>query len=406
MKVIGRAVQAELLRQHSQLALTYFAVLFFLLFAVRTTCGQGLLSPSGPPGPTMCSLEEICSNVPPSRPLSSSGVANIYVNPNGNYHLTQNISVPPGYTNALEIAGSNVTIDLNGFSVEEGINGSAIYIYPGVTNVVLKNGFIKGGLKGLGASHVRIENVIFIQTQSIISLGQAAKLIGDSLVGDGTATNPAVTVGNRSVVSDCRVMNWGMAAGAFCFQSGDDCKFDRCTAEGGYIGFKCGKFNTCVDCNAHTNSDAGFSCDAGSVVRFCQSHDNGGDCFKLMENCTLENSTATGCGRNGVNLAGNYCRVEHDKVDQCNTSGDTGSSGIAIKSSNGVVLDCTITRCLHYAVFVYSPYTNNLVGDCVASGNGGAVSNYQAWNFTTNVLGPQVTSISSVQFRFPLLSLP
>ncbi|MCB1102992.1 MAG: hypothetical protein KDL10_11540, partial [Kiritimatiellae bacterium] len=84
--------------------------------------------PSGPPGPTYRTLDQ----VEPRIPLSEAPVA---ITNAGSYYLTQNLS------NFVAIAANNVTLDLMGFSIHSPF-GSAITMGFPQTNIVIRNGFL------------------------------------------------------------------------------------------------------------------------------------------------------------------------------------------------------------------------------------------------------------------------
>ena len=119
-----------------------------LLFApLPVVLSQGPLTPPGPPAPNMRSLDQIEARTPiSSLPFS--------INIPGSYYLTQNLSVSTG--DAITISVSNVTLDLNGFTISSTASpasGSGILIArPGTSDVTILNGHIKGGVTYSGSS--------------------------------------------------------------------------------------------------------------------------------------------------------------------------------------------------------------------------------------------------------------
>jgi hypothetical protein len=70
------------------------------------------------------------------------------INESGSYYLTNNVSVSSG--DAITIAASNVTLDLNGFTVrstqEPANTASGILLGSGLHNIRIANGFIESGV--------------------------------------------------------------------------------------------------------------------------------------------------------------------------------------------------------------------------------------------------------------------
>jgi len=133
-------------------------LLLFALCLAKSSLGQGNLTPPGPPAPSMKSLDQIESRTP------LAGPAPITISTSGSYYLAQNISAVG--QNAIIIAASDVTLDLNGFSLigdnTAGKNG--ISVQGSIVDLLIRNGSITsfGGnaINTLGALGVRVENLI------------------------------------------------------------------------------------------------------------------------------------------------------------------------------------------------------------------------------------------------------
>jgi hypothetical protein len=111
----------------------------------RSTCvAQGSLTPPGAPAPTMKTLAQI-------EPRTPVVTAPFTISVPGSYYLTTNVSV--NVSNAITIAVSDVTLDLNGFTISSTTPspaGSAIRMGNALTNITIFNGFIASGVKEAG----------------------------------------------------------------------------------------------------------------------------------------------------------------------------------------------------------------------------------------------------------------
>ncbi len=193
---------------------------------LHSAFGQGALTPSGAPAPSMKSLAQI----EPRTPISS---APFNITASGSYYLTTNISVSSG--NAIVIAANNVTLDLNGFTIASTAASAttemAILLNGGRTNVAeLYNGHISGGVTnsdsgvfggggfafGIFASgnipyNVRVKDVSVV---GVLYHGIALS-VGNSTVVESCSVNVAGGIGiYADSVSDSTAMNCG-SAGVF-----------------------------------------------------------------------------------------------------------------------------------------------------------------------------------------------
>jgi hypothetical protein len=156
---------------------------------VSTAFAQGSLTPPGPPAPTMLTLNQIEPRTPVDAvhtPGNSS--TEFLISQPGSYYLTTNII---GLVSefGIQISASDVTLDLNGFSMTGPTNASvAIYILTGNTNIIVHNGIITGwnssdsGLTSFG------HNVIF-ENLSISGASVGIQCSGDG----GVVRNCAVS---------------------------------------------------------------------------------------------------------------------------------------------------------------------------------------------------------------------
>jgi len=149
---------------------------------------QGNLTPPGAPAPTMKSLDQI-------EPRTPIPYEEYFIGNQGSYYLTTNLTgASAGNPYGIWIASDNVTVDLNGFTIQGGTGSNhGIYIFGTHTNIIIRNGTIAGwGHDGVSL------NASFIP-QSVILENLA--ITGNS--GSG------IVAGNGYVISDCSIQNNG-----------------------------------------------------------------------------------------------------------------------------------------------------------------------------------------------------
>ena len=190
--------------------------LFF--FALHSALSQGSLTPPGAPTPTMKTLTQI----EPRTAIASA----VTISVPGSYYLTNNIAVAGG--DAITIAASGVTLDLNGFTVSStapGATGTGILISGNRRNITISNGFIEGSVLRSGAvfSGNGFGNGIYIAAGQpvnvLVSRVSVSGILGEGIdLGTGESTfvdscTVRIAGGNgivAGVVRDCVVRECGL----------------------------------------------------------------------------------------------------------------------------------------------------------------------------------------------------
>jgi len=161
---------------------------------LSTAFAQGSLTPPGAPAPTMLTLNQI----EPRTPISSAPYT---ISSPGSYYLTTNI-IGVSSQNGINIYANNVTLDLNGFSlqgVSSAING--ISIQSSYTNVTVRNGTISAWGAGWHGIECYGNNVIL-----------------EHLILTANSYSGLYWQGNNGVIRDCMVS--GSPYGIFMGGSG------------------------------------------------------------------------------------------------------------------------------------------------------------------------------------------
>ena len=151
-----------------------------LLFA------QGSLTPPGPPAAQYKTLTQIEPRTDVQK-LSGDPSAVYIINASGSYYLTGNITGQPGKV-GIAIDASDVTLDLNGFTLFGNDTGTRAIELRNASNVQVKNGYIRSwGAEGIASS------------------GAAFSVRLEDLVLNFTAGSGIVLTGNDHSVRRCKV---------------------------------------------------------------------------------------------------------------------------------------------------------------------------------------------------------
>ncbi|TVQ59519.1 MAG: hypothetical protein EA379_10655 [Phycisphaerales bacterium] len=324
--------------------------------------------PPGPIAPTMRSLDQIEPRTPVQSLPGSSAAIHVISQP-GSYYLTGDI-VGDGTRHGIQINISNVTLDLNGFSLRAtGGSGSfnGVHMPNFRVNVVIKNGNVfnwpgsgvnalidSGRIERITASsngEWGISNAIGAFSTNIVTCEAFNNGAGGILAGsngvvidcvarantgngivigsNGTISNSAATattiagtgtgrgfvLGAGSMATNCVASN----NGSFGFEVGSGVVVRNSIARSnGSDGFFAA-FNSAllVNCTAVSNSGPGFTLDQGTTLRDSTANSNNGPGIRAFLRCVVVNNTAagnTGPDGHGILIDGTDNRVEGNSV--------------------------------------------------------------------------------------------
>lgn len=305
------------------------------LLAGSRTANAGPLTP--PPGP-ITSTHKTLTQVEPRTPINSTNTpgdatATFRITQPGSYYLTGNITGQAA-KHGIMITASNVTIDLNGFSLV-GVPGAIYGIFVDSThnNLTIRNGIVsqwpQGGI------------VIPLGVACIIEHMHASHSAFGILAAAGTVISHCTASSNdsfgfiinpNSTISHC-IANQNGEEG---FSARSACTFDSCTARmNGSSGFSFWQACTFLNCTSRNNTAAGFSgsgSGAGCILHNCSAMENLGDGYLLASLGTLGSCTAVLNGGNGF-TAGNYLHISN-----CNASLNS-LNGIRAEGFNNQVVN-------------------------------------------------------------------
>jgi hypothetical protein len=266
--------------------------------------GQGALTPPAAPGPTMLTL----SQVEPRTPISSVPFT---ITKSGSYYLTTNLTAT--VSNAITIAASGVSLDLEGFTISSTVanaanGGAAILFDSGLGDIAICNGHIRGGVNtngtgmyigsgfgyGINASDPTTSNV---RVTGISVSGCLYNGISPGLYSTEVDSCTIFMVGGFGIVAD----NISHSTALYCGNTAidadaiaSDC-FGYCTGNGDGVGGI-----TLLDCQGYCDGTGDGV--AANVAKNCYAWSNGGGDgvnAQTADNCTGQGLT----GGDGVNAS-------------------------------------------------------------------------------------------------------
>lgn len=280
------------------LVCTSMAALTLLGSAALLNAGP-LNPPAGAVAPTYKTLTEVEPRTPIGASTTPGDSNSSYkITQAGSYYLTSNLT-GAGAKIGIEIAASNVTIDLNGFA----LTGVALSTYGIATDAPRNNITIRNGaVSSWGEAGINL---------TVGGTGKGSLIEGVHASSNGSA---GIYAGTNAVVRACTAFA-NDAVGIICSSNS---LITGCTArENGTYGIEAISGSTVMNCSAASNGTLGIACDYGCTIANCSAEDNGDDGIVGFLGCTI-----TGC--TSYSNTGDGIRVTGDCTVQGNTCKDNG----------------------------------------------------------------------------------
>lgn len=275
------------------------AFLLALLSLPALGFAQGALTPAGAPAPSMKTLDQIEARTPLG--VVGTNTIGLRIRKPGSYVLMGNITVVAG--EAIEIDSSNVTLDLNGFTLSTTsipASGTAIYLNPSCDNVVIRNGHIGG-------------------SGSVNPI--TGEFLGAGFDGGIACLDTLVNV----FLSDLTIS--GCRAGIFLFSSST---IDRCVVTSCGLGIS---GQTVTNCSATSCVQTAIEATTASNSQGTSYNGIGLKATERATNC----SGTTQSGPYGLRVASNDATPVLGSAENCN---GTVASGTGIGLSAGTSTNC------------------------------------------------------------------
>lgn len=344
-----------------------------LVLLVGNAIAGPLTPPAGPVNSTMKSMTEVepriavnATNTP------GNSMFKFRITQPGSYYLTSNLEQQFA-GGGIEIAAQNVTLDLNGFSVQSTSQNSGVGIQSnGGVAITVINGTVSGwtasGIVLGSASTVR--NITVSSVSGPYGISVNSGVVESCVVQSGGQVG--ITVGTNSIVRGCTVF-FSPVNG---IEAGSNCRIENCVSSNNFgNGIQVGT-STVQGCVTNNNQQSGVRSIMASTIIDCKSSSNTLDGYELSTQDVITGSSADRNRRNGIS-AFSRCRIEDNT---CIENGfgssegagillETGGSRNIVKNNTTVAGDWGIKVDSTLNLIVANGSSNNTTNFSVAPGN-------------------------------------
>ncbi len=376
-----------------------FIIWLLLVVGIQLSAfAQGPLSPPGAPAPTMKTLQQVEPRI------AITNTSAVTISSSGSYYLTTNITVSTG--SAITIVASQVTLDLNGFTVTgTGTALTGINLGSLPQDITILNGHINGGYTYSGGNYTGsgfANGITYDGVGNVRVIGVTVSGVSSYGIGLGS--------GNSTVVDSCTVNtagSYGIEAGTvshstayLCGLTGIDAyntasdSYGYCTGGGDAVY----SWNTVINCWGYSIGYNGIA--AGGTAENCYgvSSNNAGSGVSAatVQNCygvnyangygVFANANAINCY--GVSTTGTGLSAG-EGAENC--YGYTGGSG-----GGGLIAGANAINCYGYSTGAGDGLLANTATGCLGRSSTGigllASTANNCFGLSSNAFGLEAVS--------------
>jgi hypothetical protein len=259
----------------------------------------------------------------------------------GSYYVSGNIAAS-GARSAIEIAASNVTIDLTGFTLSSFITNDGA-----INNITIRNGTVDASFITLLANGADpadgcvIENVCFSNcTTQAIRVGDASMLRNVRILAPTGNFGGSIRMGDFATLTDVTIENRA-AGNSVNIDVGAHATLDRVISRGGLRGIDAGSYarlRSCVVSGALSQTLSAINVGEGSTLIDCTATGNQAAGFAVGNSSRLIQCTAMG------NLGGGFVSANANSVTMVNCAADGNLNEANIRLGGFAMISRTQVR--------------------------------------------------------------